>query len=105
MQSLTGKGNVMDADGVLERVVREMGIPIPGNGELIGTLRISEDLRIDSLQFILFILKTEQAVGRKVFSADTLGGLKTLSDIRNLINGDFVSKTPVFADGSGKEAT
>lgn len=86
MQSLIGKGSLMETEGVLETVIREMGIPIPGDGKLSDTHRISEDLGIDSLQFILLILKTEQAAGRKIFTADTLGGLKTVLDIRNLLH-------------------
>jgi acyl carrier protein len=101
---MIGEGNIMTAEGILETVVREMGIPIPGNGALSDAHRISEDLCIDSLQFILFILKTEQIVGRKVFTAETLGGLKTISDIKKLIDTNQ-DRSPALAHGIGKEAT
>lgn len=71
----------MDPIRIIESVIQEMGIAIPGN-VLHDGLRLSEDLRIDSLQFILFVLKLEQGLGRKAFDAESIGAMKTIADIR-----------------------
>ena len=72
----------LDGDAVLEKIVKDLGVAIPGMGRLEDHLRLSDELQIDSLRFILFILKIEAEVGRKVFDSGSIGALKTIGDIR-----------------------
>jgi hypothetical protein len=62
-----------------------MGVVPPDPGILDDRHRLSEDLRVDSLQFILFVLKLEKAMGRKIFDAGSIGKAKTIHDIRALM--------------------
>jgi acyl carrier protein len=54
----------------------------------IGTeMSLSDDLGIESLQFIRLVLELEEELGRRVFDVDTLAGIKTVEDLYKAIGG------------------
>jgi acyl carrier protein len=52
-----------------------------------GDLRLSGDLGIDSLKFILVILEIDEQLGRKVFNVDNVTTIVTVGDLYKLLQG------------------
>ncbi|MFP5262410.1 MAG: phosphopantetheine-binding protein [Blastocatellia bacterium] len=44
-------------------------------------MSLTDDLGIESLQFIRLVLELEEELGRKVFDVETLAGIKTVDDL------------------------
>ncbi|HEX8090926.1 MAG TPA: phosphopantetheine-binding protein [Blastocatellia bacterium] len=49
--------------------------------EITTEMSLTDDLGIESLQFIRLVLQLEEELGRKVFDVETLSGIKTVDDL------------------------
>lgn len=53
--------------------------------EIRTEMSLTDDLGIESLQFIRLVLELEEELGRKVFDVETLAGIKTVDDLYKAI--------------------
>jgi acyl carrier protein len=57
-----------------------------GSHEIEGEMSISNDLGIDSLQFIRLILEVEVNAGAAIFNVQNIPHIKTVNDLYEVLN-------------------
>jgi acyl carrier protein len=66
---------------IIEEVLTSLSRTPPPDGGVTAGLSLREDLGIESIQLLVLVLELETRLGRRVFSADNIASLRSVSDI------------------------
>lgn len=71
----------MEPNDVVREIVARVGTKGIPSSAISGEMSLSNDLGIDSLQFIRVILELESKLARKIFSVELIAKIKTFADL------------------------
>ncbi|MBY0205912.1 MULTISPECIES: acyl carrier protein [Paenibacillus] len=70
---------------VIKELVSSLAEPSRPANSITRDMTIENDLGIDSLQFIRFILEAEERLNRNIFNVENIADIVTVGDIFELI--------------------
>ncbi|MFK0522306.1 acyl carrier protein [Paenibacillus illinoisensis] len=79
------QNNLSQDINIIRELISSLSEPSRSIDSITTELAIENDLGIDSLQFIRFILEAEERLNRNIFNVENIAEIVTVGDIFELI--------------------